>query len=548
MQVTSQTVQNGMTVRTVNIDSQGHLARQNGASSNNPMSRTGSVFNTSNTSNTNKPDMPQPPGQEDSNNQEANIAKDPGALEGRVADLQSQISNVEGDGKAMQASGKRAQQTGADIDAQLKAAQQQQKSDLQTINDQNKQMQSLARAQEQNTAQINDAAKGLEKAIADGDMDAFERYSSQLNNNSSIADSYGRKMYTLQKSNTATIKCMNNANAQFMKLQNSQQACMKQELSAAQQVAQVADTVGQISQVVQMAGTTMITIGNMINGTGYGAAIGATMVAVGTVAQNVGQYGNLAVSITKACCCAADGDIMGAITNGAGALAAGAAAIEGTMQAGEAINKAGSTITQVNNQKEAAKAAALQAMTKGPGTIAPETKDGKATGNFIQTTTEEVKADSLSEVDLKEFKQRGYTVNGNGNLLNNEGKPVTRDVTENISAKDAKTLLSTNEGRQATTDVRNQRNEEAKRAREQAREARKQAGGSGVDWKGTANTLNKMSQGIGMAAAGMSAFMPPQQTQQQPCSYQTTPSTRSSSRSSGQERHVQSYSRHARRS
>jgi hypothetical protein len=314
---------------------------------------------------------------------------------------------------------------------------------------------------------------------------------------------------------------MNNANAQFMKLQNSQQACMKQELSAAQQVAQVADTVGQISQVVQMAGTTMVTVGNLMLSNPYTAGPGAVLVNVGTVAQTVGQYGNAAVAITKTCCSAADGDFMGALANGAGALTACASAIETTTALKGTIENANTLAANAKASTDAAKqnADAFKEMGMSKGQGAKELYSQMGNTKYDDASATATGLTDTMKNNYAAAAQDGASFNDQGQLIDRNGERIVQNKTE-------------------------QRQTRAKANGQDTSEA---GGKKSVDWKGTVATLNKMSSGITMAAAGMSAFMPQQQTQQQPCSYQTTPSTRSSSRSSGQERHVQSYSRHARR-
>ena len=500
-------MQNGITVKTVNIDSQGHF-RNSGAT--NAMSKNGSIMPVSK-----KTPEHVPPEQPDAKGGSEINTKDPGAMQNRVADLKGQISEVEGGATAMQESGRKAQQTSADISKQTQELQAQQKRDLQTINANSKEQAGIAKQQQENDAKIKDDTRGLQEAIANGDQDAFEKYAASLNNNVSIADSYGRKMYNLQKSNAATIKTMNNYNKQFMSMQNSQKACMQQQLTAAQQVAQVADTVGAISQLVSVAGQTMTGIGNMMLSTPYTAAVGAVLVNVGTVASNIGQYGTMAVGITKTCCSAADGDITGALMNGASALAAGASAVEGTVAAKGAIENA-------NALADNAQAA-----------IAASTENAAAFKDMGLTKNEAAKMmynnENFSNDTLAKLGQEG----GNAEIMGNIKQNYADDMATKGFQQNAETgqwTKSDKDGNIVNASARD------------VRKARKETSGeTKFDPEKFSSNLKKGSEAL-KKAAGMSAMFSAmfQSTQPQPACYDSTSSTTKTNSSSGRPKsHVQ---------
>lgn len=180
------------------------------------------------------------------------------------------------------------------------------------------------------------------------------------------------KVGKLQTSTNKQIKTMHKVSIKYMaKVQNTEKS-LESNQKASDKILNVANKVEEISTMVAQGGTALkyagvglVALGSMMTwAAGAGAALiaaGKVMQKVGTVAEIVGQYGQLAAGVTKTACYAAQGNLAGALTSAGGAVMAGATAIKGTKELGATFQKINEQATQAT-QKLAAGVAARETM------------------------------------------------------------------------------------------------------------------------------------------------------------------------------------------
>lgn len=150
----------------------------------------------------------------------------------------------------------------------------------------------------------------------------------------------GKIVYSLQRSQSRTLKRLNKSQRQYIQINNKNQKNMKAEEAKTNKIINIATKIEQYSamaqsagQAINLAGIALVALGSATSWCGVGGAlvaIGTVMQKVGKVVELVGQYGQCAAGLTKSAAYAAEGNIMGAMMSAAAAMQTGAAAVSGT--------------------------------------------------------------------------------------------------------------------------------------------------------------------------------------------------------------------------
>ena len=161
---------------------------------------------------------------------------------------------------------------------------------------------------------------------------------------SKLVQNNGKTIYSLQRSSSRTLTKMKKTNATYVKTNKRNMKNVASTQTKAAKVAQtaqkfesIAAMVSQVGQLVNYAGKGLELLGQSISSTGWGAGVGAALIATGQVMQKVGNvvelvgnYGQTAASVTKGAAMAADGNLAGAMQAFGSAAATGAAAVKST--------------------------------------------------------------------------------------------------------------------------------------------------------------------------------------------------------------------------
>lgn len=318
------------------------------------------------------------------------------ASEGKAAaaNANSQASKVKSQTTEMKSSEKTVNKYSADAQKQEKKAETQDKKFQKTLKAQEKEVKEynlkLQKAIKENLetqTEITNAQNELDRLLDQSSFSANNNNGTSTSNNNSariqelqtfigtkskLVQNNGKTIYSLQRSSSRTLKKMKKTNATYVKTnkRNMKNVASTQTKAAkvaqtAQKFEQIAAMVSQVGQLVNYAGKGLVLLGQSISSTGWGAGVGAALIAtgqvmqkVGNVVEMVGNYGQTAANITKGAAMAADGNLAGAMQAFGSAAATGAAAVKQTKDLK-------GTFGQIDNQaKEATKKAAANRVAK----------------------------------------------------------------------------------------------------------------------------------------------------------------------------------------
>lgn len=318
------------------------------------------------------------------------------ASEGKAAaaNANSQASKVKSQTTEMKSSEKTVNKYSADAQKQEKKAETQDKKFQKTLKAQEKEvkeynlkLQKTIKENLETQTEITNAQNELDSLLGQSSFSANNNNGTSTSNNNSariqelqtfigtkskLVQNNGKTIYSLQRSSSRTLKKMKKTNATYVKTNKRNMKNVASTQTKAAKVAQtaqkfesIAAMVSQVGQLVNYAGKGLVLLGQSISSTGWGAGVGAALIAtgqvmqkVGNVVEMVGNYGQTAANITKGAAMAADGNLAGAMQAFGSAAATGAAAVKQTKDLK-------GTFGQIDNQaKEATKKAAANRVAK----------------------------------------------------------------------------------------------------------------------------------------------------------------------------------------
>lgn len=318
------------------------------------------------------------------------------ASEGKAAaaNANNQASKVKAQTSEMKSSEKTVNKYSADAQKQEKKAETQDKKFQKTLKAQEKEvkeynlkLQKTIKENLETQTEITNAQNELDSLLGQSSFSANNNNGTSTSNNNSariqelqtfigtkskLVQNNGKTIYSLQRSSSRTLKKMKKTNATYVKTNKRNMKNVASTQTKAAKVAQtaqkfesIAAMVSQVGQLVNYAGKGLVLLGKSISSTGWGAGVGAALIAtgqvmqkVGNVVEMVGNYGQTAANITKGAAMAADGNLAGAMQAFGSAAATGAAAVKQTKDLK-------GTFGQIDNQaKEATKKAAANRVAK----------------------------------------------------------------------------------------------------------------------------------------------------------------------------------------
>lgn len=223
----------------------------------------------------------------------------------------------------------------------------------------NEKLQKLIQNTEETQTEIDNAQKELDSLLGSSSFSINQNGQTQGsgNNNSArikelqqiigtkttLVQSNGKNIYSLQRSSSRTIARMNSTNARYIKTNKAHQKAIHNNQSETSNVVKFATTVEQISALTEQGGKTLdltgqglVLAGQALLGT-PASGVGSAMIATGTffskvgvVVEMAGQYGQAAANITKTAAYVAEGNLVGAMTSATAAVQTGAAAVKST--------------------------------------------------------------------------------------------------------------------------------------------------------------------------------------------------------------------------
>lgn len=318
------------------------------------------------------------------------------ASEGKAAaaNANNQASKVKSQTTEMKSSEKTVNKYSADAQKQEKKAETQDKKFQKTLKAQEKEvkeynlkLQKTIKENLETQTEITNAQNELDSLLGQSSFSANNNNGTSTSNNNSariqelqtfigtkskLVQNNGKTIYSLQRSSNRTLKKMKKTNATYVKTNKRNMKNVASTQTKAAKVAQtaqkfesIAAMVSQVGQLVNYAGQGLVLLGQSISSTGWGAGVGAALIAtgqvmqkVGNVVEMVGNYGQTAANITKGAAMAADGNLGGALQAFGSAAATGAAAVKQTKDLK-------GTFGQIDAQaKEATKKAAANRVAK----------------------------------------------------------------------------------------------------------------------------------------------------------------------------------------
>lgn len=318
------------------------------------------------------------------------------ASEGKAAaaNANSQASKVKSQTTEMKSSEKTVNKYSADAQKQEKKAETQDKKFQKTLKAQEKEvkeynlkLQKTIKENLETQTEITNAQNELDSLLGQSSFSANNNNGTFTSNNNSariqelqtfigtkskLVQNNGKTIYLLQRSSSRTLTKMKKTNATYVKTNKRNMKNIASTQTKAAKVAQtaqkfesIAAMVSQVGQLVNYAGQGLVLLGQSISSTGWGAGVGAALIAtgqvmqkVGNVVEMVGNYGQTAANITKGAAMAADGNLAGAMQAFGSAAATGAAAVKQTKDLK-------GTFGQIDAQaKEATKKAAANRVAK----------------------------------------------------------------------------------------------------------------------------------------------------------------------------------------
>ena len=239
----------------------------------------------------------------------------------------------------------------------------------------NEKLQKLIQNTEETQTEIDNAQKELDSLLGSSSFSINQNGQAQGsgNNNSArikelqqiigtkttLVQSNGKNIYSLQRSSSRTIARMNATNARYIKTNKAHQKAIHNNQSETSNVVKFATTVEQISALTEQGGKTLdltgqglVLAGQALLGTPAGSAMIATgtfFSKVGVVVEMAGQYGQAAANITKTAAYVSEGNLVGAMTSATAAVQTGTAAVKSTKdmkKTFEAINDRATEATQ----------------------------------------------------------------------------------------------------------------------------------------------------------------------------------------------------------
>lgn len=290
------------------------------------------------------------------------------ASEGKAAaaNANSQASKVRSQTTEMKSSEKTVNKYSADAQKQEKKAETQDKKFQKTLKAQEKEvkeynlkLQKTIKENLETQTEITNAQNELDSLLGQSSFSANNNNGTSTSNNNSariqelqtfigtkskLVQNNGKTIYSLQRSSNKTLKKMKKTNATYVKTNKRNMKNVASTQTKAAKVAQtaqkfesIAAMVSQVGQLVNYAGKGLELLGQSISSTGWGAGVGAALIATGQVMQKVGNvvelvgnYGQTAASVTKGAAMAADGNLAGAMQAFGSAVSTGTAAINST--------------------------------------------------------------------------------------------------------------------------------------------------------------------------------------------------------------------------
>ncbi len=255
----------------------------------------------------------------------------------------------------------------------------------------NEKLQKLIQNTEETQTEIDNAQKELDSLLGSSSFSINQNGQAQGsgNNNSArikelqqiigtkttLVQSNGKNIYSLQRSSSRTIARMNATNARYIKTNKAHQKAIHNNQSETSNVVKFATTVEQISALTEQGGKTLdmtgqglVLAGRALLSCPHTMAVGKAMIAtgkvmskVGVVAEMAGQYGQAAANITKTAAYVAEGNLVGAMTSAAAAVKTGGAAVKSTKNIGDTFKDINDRATEAT-QKGTADALAKDAV------------------------------------------------------------------------------------------------------------------------------------------------------------------------------------------
>lgn len=353
------------------------------------------------------------------------------------------------------------------------------------VKENNKEIQKLTKENEETQQQVDDAQNELESLMAsssfsisdDGknpNQDKINDLQTLIGAKVGILQANGKKVYSLQRSQTKTINSMAKTNKQYVKIQQKNTKTIEQQETTTNKIIKVATNIEQISSLVSQTGKALQITGKLMIAaaatpwTAWMAPVGQLLDKVGYVTEMVGNYGQAAANITKTAAYAAEGNLQGAMQSAAAAVQTGAAAVKSTTGLKEEFGKINESANQAA-QKAAAKAEAkaevqqrkdnsLTSLNKtdenGKSLIkTDDIVDDKGNVTDAKAYKERLKEAGVSNKDIKNTQKNAFGTDNNSNRIT--AKQATKATTaqlqneelslngkKRISYKDAKSQLS----------------------------------------------------------------------------------------------------------
>ncbi len=265
-----------------------------------------------------------------------------------------------------------------------------------------------------------------------------------IGSKTSLVQSNGKQIYTLQRSSSRTIKQMQKTSNSYVKVNQKNTKAIQANQSDTNKVAELATKIEQISaivsqtgQLVNVAGEGLIALGSAMSGLfGAGAALIATgnvMKKVGTVVEMVGNYGQAAANITKTAAYAADGNLMGALASAASAVQTGTAAVKSTKQLGQTFDQIDAQAQQATQKlaaNTAAKEQASQLAESGQLGGMTEKEMKKSISAQLQTDMANDKTGKIGEDLINDIKNDNVKNNVNVQVAGTTAKDI---FSENVT-------------------------------------------------------------------------------------------------------------------
>ena len=270
-----------------------------------------------------------------------------------------------------------------------------------------------------------------------------------------VMQANGKVVYSLQRSQNRTLSRMQRTNSQYIKTHQRNIKALQNSQAEDSKIIKVATEVEKYSalaqaggQMLSLAGRGLVALGAAMQGTVFGSAVGAALIAtgqvmgkIGTVVELVGQYGQTAANLTKTAAYAAEGNIMGAMQSAASAVQMGTAAVKGTTGLKAQFKAIDQTATEATN-KLAAK------------TIANETIQGDV-GGMTKKEARKAMAANLEAQFNSADSIGGVTSTHNQNGRLNQLRKAAQDgttitTTKTVNGKETTTSTTFNAGELAT--------------------------------------------------------------------------------------------------